>query len=1183
MERRKRIIILLAVISFTGMFTAESHGYVTEYCGRVLLDVGNYESGQVWNDVSRHNSDAQLGSSASADSNDPNFVGDSNGFYFDGNDLMVIPGCNEFNPGYKVWNGAAFTYEIWAKVNDVNVGSQTLFSQRITNGRGQGLITDGCGGVIFFISDSNGVASNHYSNANSLKDETWHHIAVVGRTYNDNLTVYVDGNNVTDTSRGDGNNVTMHGWPLEWPYITIGDANLTTSWEPLTGNIAAFRYYTRTLSPNEISENYQAGYNLTPPTPENRGQTWQNSRPLTISGMAFCNDANFVPENYKAANLNMVLTRWEMNIDVNDVYYDNGLEWFGALNTYNEIEWVTGENMDFNERIDTYGSSPGCAGYYIVDEMRGMTRDDVQVHRDYLVEHEPNLLAVVTAWGIYASADNLYGSATRPPYNYELYLRDVLDIKPDVLMFVSYPFGPDNSPYGSQYFKNMKMIRDAAQEANIPYWSWLQAYKNVDPNLGATRREPSESDLRLNMYSNLGYGLTGFSYWFWNVDDPNWAVNNTGLADANHTPRLPTYEYCERIVREASNLGPALLELKNIEVYSSGPNCPIEVDDYNSYGSKYFTFDSDDPNSRWQISLFEDLNEPNDKYFMIGNRDNDYNMNSLQLSNSFTLPFDYPDRYLDVLDKHTGNVKFIRLDQDANDPNKYNYSATLPGGTGDLFKVYTNGSFAGTNGESDTQVRVQLDSSRLVDVNNTWFDSGNYENHAYLGDSPGNDEPNIVQDSEGWTLHFVRDDNDNGDILRIPSHWTMGLGNFDSTSNPARFTVEVWVDVNCATSGQAVWDFRDVNGMGALLKTMGTDKLQFELYTGDTNDANDTKHRTQAVVTSEVLHHVVVVGDCLADANDQLHIYLDGNDVTDSSVEDGFALSGHTGSILNGQYGIGRPANTAGTEIIPMTGRIGGFRLYKTPLSAAVIKSHYVTGMADCRVRLDMGDFVDCGIWQDRSGYGNDGVLGFSTDVNSMPVIEDINDGPVLRFKRDTDDYGDIVKITQDSSMALGDFNAPPVQFSIETWVDVNCGDNGQGVWDLRTSVGKGALLRTIGTNMLQFELVSDDWTSTKHRTTAVVTEGTLHHVMVVADGNDLTIYVDGSDATDPNTLQGKDISSHTTTIPYGDYGLGSPVDTSGTAIKPMNGKMGGFRIYRTALTSQQVSYRYAAGIPDVW
>ena len=132
--------------------------------------------------------------------------------------------------------------------------------------------------------------------------------------------------------------------------------------------------------------------------------------------------------------------------------------------------------------------------------------------------------------------------------------------RPKVLSFDHYPLiGEDDMR--PQYYENLEIIREAAVQADIPFW----AFAMTTP-LGPYR-EPTEAELRFQVFSNLVYGAQGI--WYFCYKQPNPEKFRSGVVDRQERP---THHYArvKRINAILHAWGPVLLDLRSTAVYHVG-------------------------------------------------------------------------------------------------------------------------------------------------------------------------------------------------------------------------------------------------------------------------------------------------------------------------------------------------------------------------------------------------------------------------------------------------------------------------------------------------------------------------------------------------------------------------------------------------------------------------------------
>lgn len=116
-----------------------------------------------------------------------------------------------------------------------------------------------------------------------------------------------------------------------------------------------------------------------------------------------------------------------------------------------------------------------------------------------------------------------------------------------LISYDHYVFDSKNIP---MYFKNMSLIRDAAQEQNIPFWAFIQAGKST--NSGTN---PSEQQFYWNVNTSLAMGAKGIQYF--PMLQPKTSVVH-GLIYADGT-KSPYYDYAKTINQQIANMDHILM------------------------------------------------------------------------------------------------------------------------------------------------------------------------------------------------------------------------------------------------------------------------------------------------------------------------------------------------------------------------------------------------------------------------------------------------------------------------------------------------------------------------------------------------------------------------------------------------------------------------------------------------
>lgn len=130
-------------------------------------------------------------------------------------------------------------------------------------------------------------------------------------------------------------------------------------------------------------------------------------------------------------------------------------------------------------------------------------------------EGEEGYLWHVNLFPTYANQLQLYfrqytASSQLPEggYSYAQYIEDYMAIvQPEVLSYDFYPCSGAEGNLSKTYFENMAIIRAAAQEANIPFWTFVQTC-----SFNSGMRIPTEADILWQVNTALAYGAKGIQY-----------------------------------------------------------------------------------------------------------------------------------------------------------------------------------------------------------------------------------------------------------------------------------------------------------------------------------------------------------------------------------------------------------------------------------------------------------------------------------------------------------------------------------------------------------------------------------------------------------------------------------------------------------------------------------------------
>lgn len=195
-----------------------------------------------------------------------------------------------------------------------------------------------------------------------------------------------------------------------------------------------------------------------------------------------------------------------------------------------------------DEQLHNYINHPACVGAYVVDEPKSDTYM-VETASRTLKEYAPlvqNLAELhITPYM------NLFPMASAGTADlYEDYLKECLDTCPiPFLSYDRYPFNEGNDlTYANDYFVNMSIVREAAEEAGIPFWCFVQAgaqWNDAMDHFDSKGYWPEQGAFLWQANTSLAFGAKGLQYfpllqpyWFAYAQTEDFDFERNGLISA---------------------------------------------------------------------------------------------------------------------------------------------------------------------------------------------------------------------------------------------------------------------------------------------------------------------------------------------------------------------------------------------------------------------------------------------------------------------------------------------------------------------------------------------------------------------------------------------------------------------------------------------------------------------------
>jgi hypothetical protein len=217
---------------------------------------------------------------------------------------------------------------------------------------------------------------------------------------------------------------------------------------------------------------------------------------------------------------------------------------------------------DFASNLDAvvadYAGHPALAGYFLTDEPSAAAFTQLGAVSQYLRKKDPKRLPYINLFPNYATPQQL-GTRT-----YEEYLRQFINtVQPPLLSWDHYALLRDGPSLRPEYFANLEAVRKQATAADLPF---AQIILSV-PHLGY--RDPTEADLRWQVFTTLAYGAKGVLYFtYWTPFSPE--EKKEGYHDAiinARGERTPKYDQVKRLNARVRALAPTLLKLRPVAAY----------------------------------------------------------------------------------------------------------------------------------------------------------------------------------------------------------------------------------------------------------------------------------------------------------------------------------------------------------------------------------------------------------------------------------------------------------------------------------------------------------------------------------------------------------------------------------------------------------------------------------------
>ncbi len=218
---------------------------------------------------------------------------------------------------------------------------------------------------------------------------------------------------------------------------------------------------------------------------------------------------------------------------------------------------------DFSEKIAEYVSlykdHPAGLSYHIVDEPAQGSYRSISHKNEEIHKNDPDAVGFINMlpYGITGIIKNQVDRA-----NHERFIEEYMClVRPDILSYDIYVLAVDRKNDDlRRFYNNIEIIRDKALKYNTPFSACILSTAH-----GGVYRDPTDDDLRWQVYNTLVYGGKGILY-FTYTSLPNTDYWGEGLIarDGSKTRR---YYAAKKLNHEILDMADVLMGLRSVAVF----------------------------------------------------------------------------------------------------------------------------------------------------------------------------------------------------------------------------------------------------------------------------------------------------------------------------------------------------------------------------------------------------------------------------------------------------------------------------------------------------------------------------------------------------------------------------------------------------------------------------------------
>lgn len=233
------------------------------------------------------------------------------------------------------------------------------------------------------------------------------------------------------------------------------------------------------------------------------------------------------------------------------------------------------ELEQLNALIDRVKDNPALEGYYIFDEPQEVEFPKLAKLARHIKARDPHHFCFVNLLPI-------FGVRTKkikdPSLIYKDYINEYIrQFKPDLLSYDYYTFVKySNSPAAGLYFIHLRLMRECARKAELPFMNIIQAsqFQVRDWDM------PTPAQLRWQVYTSLAYGARAINYFLYWGPKSFAGMYRDGVA-------TPLVDAAALLNKEMKALSSTLMSMESLYIFQTDPlppgalpmpfGCPLQI------------------------------------------------------------------------------------------------------------------------------------------------------------------------------------------------------------------------------------------------------------------------------------------------------------------------------------------------------------------------------------------------------------------------------------------------------------------------------------------------------------------------------------------------------------------------------------------------------------------------------